>query len=267
MALVLIGGYAMRAFTLVIPDIHQKLSKLETESMLARIGNAARVVYLGDYFDSHGGHSHNAAEVADFLTHAVNVDNDPDYRQDTFLLGNHDCHYLFRHPNFRCSGYQPEYAARIREKLDPVKHRFKLHAWVGPYLLSHAGFHPFALCQMEDEPLPLEHIPPYLESVTSEALRNAHAGGFHWLFYPGIDVGGAGFGGPTWMRWHRYVPIPGLPQIMGHTWQRDGKVKYAKDAYGIVGTEAHPAGLMLDTSLKHVAKIYHDDWTVEVVKL
>ncbi len=246
-----------RPYTLVVPDMHQRLDSFVK---LTKFNDAHAVVFLGDYFDSHSPDAYTASSTADFLR--KRLESLPDA---TWLLGNHDCHYLFNHPGFRCSGFQGEAVkAEIQAKLLPYLDKFKLHTWVGPYLLSHAGFHPFALCQMEDEPLTLEHVPPYLESVTSEALRNARAGGFHWLFYPGADVGGTGYGGPTWMRWKRYVSIPGLPQIMGHTWQKDGKVRksYAYNPSGDPGTS-----YMLDTGLHCVAKIYHDDWSVEVVKL
>lgn len=203
--------------TLIIPDVHEQYAKLlQLESKMEQ---ANRVVLLGDFWDTFFPEGKQGL-IATWLLGKL---WDSKY---TVLWGNHDCHYAFEHPQFLCSGYNKETKRMLQKEIPQDAWRqFKVFTAVGPYVVSHAGFHPQTL---------------YLKDTVDKAVDSAFAGTFHPLWAAGRAVGGqAAFGGPTWLRWWELAEI-GFPQIVGHT-----QVKApTKDVLG---------NWNLDTSLKHVA--------------
>lgn len=220
---------------LVIPDVHGKLDRLlQIEKEL--FPKAERLVFLGDFFDSFD--MYDVEGMCKWIAYTLQD------KRSVIVWANHDAHYCFKHPWFRCTGYSYVTQAIVdmhfkREHWD----KFKL--WTrcgnGEWLVSHAGFTPetIGLCT------PAHH---------EEALLNAWEGNFHDLWMPGEGRGGpkGETGGPTWLDWKReFKPVEGLKQIVGHS--RDRLVRVRGHNY------------CLDTSLNHV--MFVEGPKVEIVAL
>ena len=197
--------------TLIIPDVHGDLPTLK--ALAPAIDEADRVVMLGDLFDSF--QPYDAEGICEWtLEHIYN----PKF---VFIHGNHDAHYFFNHPYFRCSGYQKVTQKLVDELLSTKERRqFKLWTEVGPFTVSHAGFHDKTMRYKT----PQDH---------ETALDAAFNGMFHPLFMPGSARGGFGVGGVTWLDWqYEFQDLPKLPQIVGHS-RRDGIVRKKGRSYCI----------------------------------
>lgn len=212
---------------LIVPDIHERIAKLTT-SIEPLFDDVDHVIFLGDWFDTYSKVKHQK-EMCDFILKYLTDD------RFTFLMGNHDAHYRWTNHQFPCSGYSPTTARIVEKNLRPADwQRFKISTRVGPFLISHAGYHPDVLANRHAEP---------------HACQIADSGGFHQLFGPGRSRGGwLEFGGPTWLDFNwEFEDIPLQPQIVGHTFQP-------------TGPKASPNGesFCIDTGLKHLGYIDND---------
>ena len=194
--------------TLVIPDVHERFDRL-SNALVGRMEKASRIVFLGDWFDAFGGRDlDRLGEICAF----INANHDGLRYEDRviptdWLLGNHDCHYFFQSNGFKCSGYDPVKHNFISANIpDVVVDSFKIFTKVGPYTLSHAGFHEATLQYCRPE-------------VEREALKTVKGGGWDPIFGAGRARGGSQMiGGPTWLDWNsEFEHIPEVPQIVGHT--------------------------------------------------
>lgn len=244
---------------LIVPDVHERLDRLQL-ALEGRIDKADRVVFLGDWFDAFGPIDlDKIKQVCNLLNRiAIGPLMDPSDREipADFLLGNHDCHYFFRHDGFKCSGYEPSKQMVIDQELAlPAKEAFKISTKVGPYLVSHAGYTEASLRHRQEEPY---------------ALKQAFNGGFHFLFGAGRARGGnQAVGGPTWLDWnYEFEHIDDIPQIVGHTNGRDVRSKGLTktvskvDGDGDMNIEIGLMSWCLDTALHHIAWV--DEETGEV---
>lgn len=187
--------------TLIVPDIHERTWALT--ALEPKIETADRVVFLGDWFDTYQPKGLQGW-VADWVLERLHDD------KFTFLWGNHDTSYAFKHPDFNCSGYNPATKAILDHKFGKEDwQRFKVWTEVGPFVVSHAGFRPETVQFMNQ---------------TETAIEEALAGKFHPLWEAGWTVGGtAEWGGPTWLRWWEMLPQgleeggTAFPQVVGHT--------------------------------------------------
>ena len=201
--------------TLIIPDLHNHVE--HAEHWFATC-TCERVVFLGDYFDDFRDDALVARRTATWLRHRIETTD------DVFLIGNHDASYMFAETeDLHCPGVTPEKAEAIREILEP-RHweRFKLAHQEQGWLLSHAGFHPVWLEKTGVEGLLQRCV---------EAIHLAYEGELDPILGTGLDRGGRQrHGGPLWMDWNSFVPIPGVNQIVGHTPGRESRVKSGPDS-------------------------------------
>ena len=224
--------------TLVVPDVHERLDRLAI--IMSRIApRADRVVFLGDFFDTFD--KYDEARVVDacaFINNAVN-----DERHDV-LLGNHDVHYYFSHPNLKCSGYDERKTVIIKALIEPATiHKMQLYTIVGPYTVSHAGFTKGTIGYAST---PSERM----------AIEVGLAGSYDPIFGAGRARGGSlQFGGPTWLDWSdEFVCVPGTPQIVGHTYLPRPASKQLN------GEEFRSWNI--DTALRYVAMVNEDNGEV-----
>lgn len=237
---------------LIIPDIHERLDKLQKALQYA--GKVDHIIQLGDWFDSFD--AYNEDRIRD-LCRFINQ-NITGYRWDdgdigskilptTFLLGNHDCHYFFDNPQFPCSGYDPRKKFLIKE-LIPIEtlRRFKLFTRVSDYLISHAGFNSVTI----------QYADPV---ICAHFIQAAMREDFDPLFGAGWARGGRQrHGGPTWLDWtEEFEPLE-TPQIVGHSHGKDVRVKQ---------TAAGVKSYCIDTALRHCIILDDTTNTVEIVKL
>src|SRR3990167_1512703 len=261
--------------TLIIPDVHERFDRLMS-ALYPRIERADRVVFLGDWFDAFGPVGlFKVGQMCGFINGNIDgvgvydgrfVDrSETDQPWDriipaTFLLGNHDCHYFFRHSGFQCSGYNNLKKDVIDANVTQgIIEQFKISTQVCPYLVSHAGYTEQTLQYRTD-------------AVEAEALKAAYAGKFDPLFGAGHARGGwQPVGGPTWLDWNQeFEHINDCPQIVGHTNGTNVRVKGPNTThtqYNKDGTvEVHEPGLQsycLDTALHDIAWV-EDDGTVTI---
>ena len=214
--------------TMLVPDVHECYDQLL--AITPRMADVDKVIMLGDYWDTYDPVK-RVEEVAEWVLERL---DDPKF---DFKLGNHDCHYAFNHGGFACSGYSSVTKAMLDRMLTANDWRkFKLWTKVGPYLVSHAGFHEGNL-EFVDKP----------EGQT-EAIELAIAGKFHPIFGAGYVRGGRQpVGGCTWLDWNEeFQHIPGVPQIVGHTFDRKHTVR-TKTMLG-----HNDQSYCLDTGLNHI---------------
>ena len=220
---------------LIIPDVHEQVEKLET--ILAHYNKYVdRVIFLGDYFDKFGETS--AQEMVDWL------DANLDTQDFTFLMGNHDQHYVYGIE--RCGGYRGFTQQAINPILPKLKAKLKpmeiLTVSSGIWLFSHAGLtNQF-------------HIPHRIEKSLKEAMSEAEKGKLHPLFAAGIDRGGTAItGGITWCDWDNFEPIKGFNQVCGHTQDKNIRIK----------VDTNSINYCIDTALNHVMVI--DKKEIEII--
>jgi hypothetical protein len=196
---------------LVIGDIHNNISPLD--SFLKKW--KGRVIFVGDYFDDFGDDPYYAMFTADWLKQ--NLDN-PNY---TFLIGNHDFHYMTLPYLFYCSGYNEHKHEAIDKILTPddwKKMKF-FHAEEN-YWFSHAGVtskwfgHPVRGLDSDTVQNIVEKCLPFIRTGPFDSIAPLWAadrarGGYHSK------------GGLLWNDWRNREFIPNVTQIVGHTPQED----------------------------------------------
>lgn len=185
--------------TLVIGDIH---GRTQWKYITAN-EEYDRVVFLGDYFDSHENVSHEEQlkNFEDILTFKSDT---PD--KVVLLYGNHDHSYYYSE---RCSGYNPEYADRISEIIKEADQLSYLQAVYiqDDIIMSHAGVSQYWLQNIAR-----------LDSPADITLKDLSI--FNFNYVTGVDYYGDTISqSPIWIRTKSLVsnPVEGYRQIVGHT--------------------------------------------------
>lgn len=197
-----------------------------------------RAVFLGDFFDDFGDGPAEARATARWLGDRM---QDP---RLVFLWGNHDLSYAFpQNAALWCPGFTPRKQAAIAEVLSPAHwNRLKLCHFEGPWLLSHAGFHPAACPGLGPggRAAVERTCAQALSTLTASPAWPIRGRPLPTLMAWGRDRGGdAPAGGCTWLDWSRLLPIAGLHQIVGHT----------PGARGMLRHGHHPDGSSLNFCL------------------
>lgn len=241
------------AKVLVIADVHHRTAV--ADAILAAEEPFSRAVFLGDLFDDFGDRPAEALATARWLKARL---TDP---RLIFLRGNHDLPYAFPgNAALWCPGFSRSKAAATAEVLGPEHwERFTLCHFEGPWLLSHAGFHPSMLPGLG---------PNWQKSVETDAAATLQALASPWrrhgeepppaLLAWGRDRGGeAAVGGVTWLDWSRLEPIAGVHQIVGHTPAREAlRQRHAADG-------ASSLNFCLDDNTTGTYAVLHPDGSAE----
>lgn len=193
--------------TLVIGDLHHHT---ETADAIAAVESPERLVFLGDYFDDFYDSPAEARRTSLWVRERLQDG------RSTLLFGNHDLPYAFdgaEFPFLACSGFTRDKQEAVGRVLGPSDWaQLKAFARVGPWLVSHAGFHRDLL------PAQLLCDEAALELYCADAVAAVAARRPHELFAAGRDRGGwAEIGGITWGDWDRFAGTDGVHQIVGHT--------------------------------------------------
>jgi hypothetical protein len=223
--------------TLIVPDIHDKISIVQH---ILEKEKWDRVVFEGDFFDDFPTGQKEATLTARYLKSIINDE------RFTFLLGNHDIHYLWPYlGSVRCSGYEKIKSAAVeRELVDlpEIRKRFKLYCWVDDWLVSHAGVSAGLLPDKFD----MANFKEWLETETQNCWKMLGQGNIHKFLAAGRDRGGhAWTGGLNWCDWNSFVAIANTNQLVGHSIGRDVRLH--------VGINSH--NYCIDTNLRHYAII------------
>lgn len=239
--------------TLIIGDVHERIEQFAAIGMriarMPREERPQRIVQLGDWMDTFKPYSEEAVRE---LCHSINKATSTDLAvrgpiEWECLLGNHDCHYFFDHALFKCSGYDERRKLLVKELITPdTIRRFKLMTWVGPYLVSHAGFTYTTIDYAKEE-------------VARGAIETALKGEWDPIFGAGRARGGhLPVGGPTWLDWNdEFRHIEGTPQIVGHTYGREVRTRTTNNDKGY-------KSWCCDTGLRHMLWVDEDNGEVTV---
>lgn len=184
---------------LIIPDLHTNVSWVEP--FLASHEHT-KVIFLGDYFDSHldNDSPYAANLVAQWLAKSVCKSN------RVHLLGNHDLSYMFPHngamycPGFTLIKYRAICPHMTHEHWKRM-HVCSLVEQNGQFLFSHAGFKNL---KFNDGKLDAE----WLAARCKDALTRASYDNSPFL----TDVESC-----MWIRWDSLLVIDGINQVVGHT--------------------------------------------------
>lgn len=224
--------YHGRMRTVVIPDVHQRISWVE--GILARESRSDEFVFLGDWFDSWPS-SPGAASFEDtcrYLRHLLL--SHANKERFVFLVGNHDMPYIYHNSAssrsavkggdaYSCSGFTRSkarifrkvfYEAGLRDAF--FSSRFApAHASQG-VICSHAGMSDHHLLPGE---VGSSMVSSRLRSVWANFRNFSHPGN-SLLSGCGLSRGGADqVGGLLWLDWNaEFVPSSRIGrQIVGHT--------------------------------------------------
>ena len=239
----------MSAHKIVIPDIHQQIFKLDILLDCEDFKTAEEVIFLGDYFDSFD----QQDQFEDTVTFLNDNAGNPRY---TFLMGNHDIHYLSTNKAYRCSGYSSNNHEYIKTNLskefrDKIK-LYDLKKIAGESVLfSHAGFHPSHFTVSTDA-TKHDSLVNFFDSLDIDINLN------HPLLHAGEDRGGRQYhGGILWCDWYSLELIAGLSQVVGHTQHIAPQVM----SYAEMTTSCN---INIDTNLDHYLKIHLEtnEWKV-----
>ena len=222
--------------TLIIPDIHNHTHHAEHWLKTQQYDH---VVFLGDYFDDFDDTPGDVMNTARWLSARM------DAGEDIFLLGNHDAAYLFPDsPQLECPGFTRQKSRAIHEIMKPVHwQRLQLAHFEQGWLMSHAGFHPVWIKEPN-----VEKIMSRCEKAMDAAKRRI----VDPILGAGEDRGGLQkFGGPLWMDFDNFMPIPGINQLVGHTPDQDVRETCTTDSrnYCIDVRNASVAAILCDGEL------------------
>ena len=187
---------------LIISDIHNETANADHWLKTQQFD---RAIFLGDYFDNQEDNATDASLTALWLRRCM------DSTSDIFLLGNHDAAYMFPdHPQLYCPGFTRAKVRVIHEILRPEHWaRFQLAHFEQGWLISHAGFHPTWI----EQPTVSRILTRCEKAMSLERRGKVDP----ILAFGEVRGGLQRFGGPLWMDWGSFQPIPGINQIVGHT--------------------------------------------------
>lgn len=245
---------------LIIPDIHDEIENLD--AIIKKYSHIKRRLALGDWFDSFT--RTDATATAERLKQWIEEGNES-------LYGNHDIQYSFDIEHLFCSGFGAWKLKQIQNVMTRDHwDKIKLHTWfefedglnLNPLLATHAGFHAelinIPMGYWEDIHNVREHIDGRLDTAT-DLLNGGRADG---LVRAGKSRGGSErYGGVTWCDFREFEPIPGIDQVMGHTYSRyhDVRTKMTHE------DKIPSLNVCIDTGLMHVVIVEPDGWRVEAV--
>lgn len=196
---------------LAIPDIHNLIEI--ADKILTFHPDHQKVIYTGDYFDSHWGSNQIelAQNTANWLKEKLKDE------KNIMLFGNHDVSYIFDGKGGSwCSGFTQLKSKVINDIMHDDFSKLKPFHFENGILFSHAGVtrHLFGF----DEDYSLPSFIEKLKQVTDEGIHHMKNGIAHKVFGAGYSRGGLqSWGGITWADFNEHFPLIGIPQIFGHT--------------------------------------------------
>lgn len=182
-----------------IGDIHGRKQWLE---IINKEGDADKVVFIGDYFDSFQPIS-AAEQIKNFNHIAALVSENPE--KYTMLIGNHDFHYIM--PGEHYSGYQELHAVDIGEAVLAALKNMRIIHTEKNFLFAHAGVTNTWMKRF---------------NINQEELKNGGETTLGSLCFSSEDASGYGehkSQSPIWVRPNslRGDMVPGFVQVVGHT--------------------------------------------------
>lgn len=192
---------------IAIGDLHGRDTWKQVDITLAD-----RVVFLGDYTDSH---YFSNDVIYQNLEEVIRLkQSKPD--KIILLIGNHDAQYL-HYPHYRCSGFRPVAQPALSALFAKHEDLFQVAYQQESYLFTHAGV----------SNKWYQYRKSYLEQIDAKATLADQLNAMHQrksttdlLFEVGPVRGGDDrYGGPVWADRSETSDnyLPGYHQVVGHT--------------------------------------------------
>ena len=203
---------------LIVSDIHNESDKLRK---ILKEESADITISLGDYW--HSFHKNTDLDVKKTCLLYNELVDKPNFVN---LWGNHCCAEIYPNEYTLCSGFNPRKRTITETFLDfKAVEKTKWHCFLDDFLLTHAGLSPHFLPFNAE--INIEWLDNWLTREGEKATIALKTSQSHWFFRAGMARGGNQIvGGLNWLDFNdEFVDIEGLPQIVGHTYQRIGKVR------------------------------------------
>lgn len=205
---------------LVIPDVHGNMNAVENAKKVYETEKPDRVIFLGDYCDSHDPHN-RWPEQERALEEIINWKHSVNTKVGSLvvstLFGNHDLSYMSKFGGRSCSQYQMYSAEDIQETLANLFDEFEPFVKIDKWLFSHAGVTQPWL----DDPL---HAGVFFPNMTNMSLENInelfHAKKLAIFNFNGQDpYGDDSYETCMWIRPPSLIRfgVKGYHQCVGHT--------------------------------------------------
>jgi len=236
---------------LIVPDVHQSCRRMMSILDVYE-SQVDQIIFVGDYFDSFFWTIEDVQVMCDFLRRKLPIS------RYSFILGNHDAHYLFpqHHGRFACSGYNSHTQAIVKPMLTSMARLFKPWVWIDEQILvSHAGISNqwlklFGIDTNDQTRARVHHVLHQLQELWENGADNECCNGLSPIeFMSAIGQARGGhqqIGGPLWADWHQeFKHVRGITQVLGHTTLTNGPEETPVDDLGCFS-------LNIDTGLNHV---------------
>ena len=198
---------------IIFPDIHGRdFWKVAKDDILSGVP----CIFLGDYFDPYPRENINGEQAIENFREILGL-SEKEGVNITFLLGNHDCTYLY--PDERICECRTDYQnyPLIQNLLIPIENKIYLAVKKGDYIFSHAGIHEHWLKEVGIE----------LEDILDKPMNKIGQKVKDWLGCVSSYRGGWGnYSSPVWadIREFQFSRFP-YTQIVGHTQQQKNPMR------------------------------------------
>lgn len=210
----------------IIFDMHQHVGWVR-RILKQEEGSYSHLLLGGDYFDTKSKNASSLLETCEFLLEL----HESHKGKITFLLGNHDIHYLegrhrfirYRNPrnlSYKVTGYTNNRGKKINKLLGAdFWSACQLFQYINGYLVSHAGLALEIWNEFSEQQEPLAA----LDNRCRKSLNNIWIGNDNLLMAGKCRGGDASIGGITWLDWDdEFEDNLPWPQIVGHTSSKSG---------------------------------------------
>ena len=250
--------------SLIISDCHDKTDQIQR---IMDSEPADEVILHSDFFDEWKKTEITAVKTARKVQEWL---RDPRIK---CVLGNHDLSYGWGHreggrQHICSSGWTKEKAIAIHSILEPADWlRFQLHHWIEgwerPFLVTHAGLHLEYVQRsvFKTHEQRLARIEALCQDAW-ESLNSHEVGAGHKILGCGPErtssnsIATQSVGGLLWCDFTALKPIPGINQIVGHTFGQKIREIRSKTSYNVC----------IDTALRHYAVVQDGSLHIREVK-
>lgn len=239
--------------TIVISDLHNRYSWVESALSSPLLKPYDRVVFLGDYFDDFYDTIEDIKKVAKWLKQSLSKSN------RIHLCGTHELWYRFpNNPYLKASGNTKQKSDVINDILTEKDwNQLRLYYYEQDFLLTHAGVHSNLIGKTD---LSKQEMLNRIKSETEKALQDVKNGRINPYLGAGLSRGGRqAVGGITWLDWHdEFEPVSHINQIVGHTELRQTEEK----------TTDNSKNYCMDTKNRHIGILENGIVTwIETIKI
>lgn len=199
----------------VVPDVHQTKHWSEIKSYLTGTNPVDKLVFLGDYYDTHESNPpYKDQGAVDNLQEIIDLKKEYPDKVD-LLFGNHDLHYLDK--RFRASQFQSSNYEIFHKILIDNFNLFKVAVTYGDWVFSHAGLSRTYLERVLKLDLSKSKS-EVIEEVNQKVLADLSFISYQYNPFDYSGTGDTKDQGPLWIRPNSLIQDAAYThQVVGHT--------------------------------------------------